>query len=76
MTVYCAVLQTMRKFGDFDKQTNGLTQLPVYERGGMIFTVLEPGEDEVDFDDFLGGVMEDIGRLGYGKLAFLWPAQN
>jgi phenylpropionate dioxygenase-like ring-hydroxylating dioxygenase large terminal subunit len=53
-----------QKFGDFDKQTNGLTQLPVYERGGMIFTVLEPGEDEVDFDGFLGGIMEDIGLLG------------
>jgi hypothetical protein len=26
--------------------------------------VLEPGDDgEVDFDDFQGGIMEDIGRL-------------
>jgi phenylpropionate dioxygenase-like ring-hydroxylating dioxygenase large terminal subunit len=52
-----------QKFGDFDKQANGLTQLPIYERGGMIFTVLEP-DGEVDFDDFLGGMMEDISRLG------------
>ena len=44
------------KFGDFDKQANGLTQLPVYERGGMIFTVLEPGDEVVDFDDFLEAI--------------------
>ncbi|MBR9911825.1 MAG: Rieske 2Fe-2S domain-containing protein [Gammaproteobacteria bacterium] len=54
------------KFGDFDKQANGLHQLPVYERSGMIFTVLE-ADGEVDFDGFLGGIMEDVGRLGMDK---------
>lgn len=51
------------KFGDFEKQGNGLHQLPVYESAGMIFTVLEP-DGEVDFEGFLGGMMKDVGRLG------------
>ncbi len=51
------------KFGDFDKHANGLKQLPVYEKGGLIFTVLE-ADGEVDFEDYLGGMMDDISRLG------------
>jgi len=54
------------KFGDFDKQANGLRQLPVYERAGLIFTVLD-ADGEVDFDGFLGEMMEDVGRLGMEK---------
>jgi len=52
-----------QKFGDFDKHANGLKQLPVYEKGGLIFTVLE-ADGEVDFEDYLGGMMDDISRLG------------
>lgn len=52
------------KFGDFDKSENGLTQLPVHERGGLIFVVMTPGL-EVDFDAFLGGMIEDIERLNF-----------
>lgn len=54
------------KFGEFDKSENGLVQLPVYERGGMIFTVLEP-QGEVDFEDYLGEALSDIERLGMDK---------
>lgn len=54
------------RFGDFDKAANGMPQLPVYERSGMIFTVLEP-EGEVDFDAYLGDAMEDAGLLGMDK---------
>lgn len=52
------------KFGDVDKATHGLTQLPVYERAGLIFAVLTPGL-EVDFAGFLGGMIEDVERLGF-----------
>lgn len=50
------------KFGHVDKDCSGLTQLPVYERGGMIFTVLN-GDETVDFDKFLGGMIADIEQL-------------
>ena len=51
-------------YGDVDKATMGLTQLPVYERAGLIFVVLTPGL-EVDFAGFLGGMIEDIEQLGF-----------
>jgi hypothetical protein len=48
-----------------------ILQKGLYERGGMIFAVLEPGNDgEVTFDDFLGCIMEDIGRLRMEKWHF------
>lgn len=51
-------------YGDIDKASMSLKQLPTYERGGLIFAVLTPGI-EVDFDGFLGGMIEDIERLGF-----------
>lgn len=50
-------------YGDIDKASMGLTQLPVYERAGLIFSVLTPGQ-EVDFGEFLGGMIEDLEELG------------
>jgi phenylpropionate dioxygenase-like ring-hydroxylating dioxygenase large terminal subunit len=52
------------KFGDVDKSCHGLTQLPVYERGGLIFTVLN-GDTSVDFEQHLGGMLGDIEQLGF-----------
>lgn len=52
------------KFGEIDKSAHDLTRLPVYERGGLIFAVLTPGL-EVDFEGFLGGMIEDVERLGF-----------
>ncbi|SDN82279.1 SRPBCC family protein [Pseudomonas jinjuensis] len=51
-------------YGDVDKAALGLTQLPVYERAGLIFVVLTPGL-EVDFAGYLGGMIEDIEQLGF-----------
>ncbi|MEH6386828.1 aromatic ring-hydroxylating oxygenase subunit alpha [Pseudomonas profundi] len=51
-------------YGEVDKAAMSLTQLPVYESGGLIFAVLTPGL-EVDFKDFLGGMIEDIENLGF-----------
>lgn len=53
-----------KKFGDIDREAHGLTQLPVYERGGLIFAVLTPGL-EVDFDAYLGGMIADIEQLNF-----------
>ncbi|MFU8762944.1 MAG: aromatic ring-hydroxylating oxygenase subunit alpha [Haliea sp.] len=55
-----------KKFGEVDKESRGLTQLACYERGGLIFAVLTPGL-EVDFEEFLGGMIEDIGSKGFDK---------
>ncbi|MFV8816120.1 aromatic ring-hydroxylating oxygenase subunit alpha [Haliea sp. E17] len=55
------------KFGDVDKSQLGLTQLPAYERGGLIFTVLDPAAQDVDFDAFLGGMIEDIEEKHFDK---------
>lgn len=54
-------------FGDFDKSCNGLKKLPVYERSGMIFTVLEPDTDEVDFEGFFAGMLDDLAILEFDK---------
>lgn len=51
-------------YGQVEKAAMGMTQLPVYERGGLIFVVLTPGL-QVDFEAFLGGMIEDIERLGF-----------
>ncbi|GAB3114245.1 Rieske 2Fe-2S domain-containing protein [Aestuariicella hydrocarbonica] len=52
------------KFGEVDKDCNGLPQLPSYEHGGMIFTVLN-GDTTVNFEEYLGGMIKDIARLGF-----------
>lgn len=57
------------KFGEVDKSSLGLTQLPCYERGGFIFAVLTPGL-EVDFEEFLGGMIEDIEDLNFPSFHF------
>ncbi len=54
------------KFGEVDKSCHGLTQLPTYERGGMIFAVLN-GDTSVDIEEHLGGMIEDIEQLGFDK---------
>lgn len=57
------------KFGDVDKSELGLTQLPCYERGGFIFAALTPG-NTVDFEGFLGGMIEDIEDLNFPDFTF------
>ncbi len=57
------------KFGEVDKSSLGLTQLPCYERGGFIFAVLTPGI-EVNFEEFLGGMIEDIEALNFPSFTF------
>jgi len=58
------------KFGDIDKTTRGLRALPCYEKAGMIFGVLTPGE-EVDFDAFFAGMLGDFEALHFEDWSFL-----
>ena len=58
------------KFGDIDKTTRGLRALPCYEKAGMIFGVLTPGE-EVDFDTFFAGMLGDFEALHFEDWSFL-----
>ena len=53
-----------KSFGEVDKCAHALTQLPCYERAGLVFAVLTPGL-EVDFASYLGGMIEDIERLRF-----------
>ncbi len=58
------------KFGDIDKSTRGLRALPCDERGGMIFVVLTPGE-QVDFEGFFAGMLDDFESAGLKDWSFL-----
>lgn len=49
-------------FGEVDKRTLGLTELPTEEVGGMIFVILTPGLP-IDVADFLGGMLDDLKAL-------------
>ncbi|MCO6056885.1 Rieske 2Fe-2S domain-containing protein [Pseudomonas sp. MOB-449] len=51
-------------YGKVEKASMGMTQLPVYERAGMIFVVLTPGLT-VDFDGFFAGIIDDLEALGF-----------
>jgi len=49
-------------FGDVEKETRSLHELPVEERHGLVFVCLTPGKD-LDLDNWLGGmgeVLEDL----------------
>lgn len=50
------------KFGDFDAEGEGLTELPCAERHGLIFVVLTPGAP-MDIDDWLGGFGDELAKL-------------
>ncbi|HZV10364.1 MAG TPA: SRPBCC family protein, partial [Novosphingobium sp.] len=49
-------------FGDVDKATLGLTELPCEEVAGLIFAILTPGL-AIDVPAFLGGMLEDLAAL-------------
>lgn len=59
-----------QKFGEIDKATRGLRPLPCHEKAGMIFAVLTP-EEEVDFDGFLAGMLDDYEALDFKNWSFL-----
>lgn len=50
------------KFGHIDRNCLGLTQLPVFERAGLIFVILTP-DVIFDFEEFFGDALIDIEKL-------------
>ena len=50
-------------FGAIDKAEYGLTPLPVQERAGLIWCILDPNSD-LSFDAFLGGYDEMLAHFG------------
>ena len=58
------------KFGEIDKSTRGLRELPCDERSGLIFAVLTPGE-QVDFDGFFAGMLDDFEAWNLKGWSFL-----
>ncbi|MGE3747033.1 MAG: SRPBCC family protein [Sphingomonadaceae bacterium] len=49
-------------FGNVDKATLNLTELPTQEIAGMIFVILTPGLP-IDVPQFLGGMLDDLAAL-------------
>jgi len=59
-----------QKFGQIDKSTRGLKQLPCEERSGLIFVVLTPGAP-LDLDAYYGKMLEDYEGLSFKDWHFL-----
>ena len=57
-------------FGDVDKATLNLNELPCQEVAGMIFVILTPGLP-IDVPAFLGGMLDDLAALELEKWYFL-----
>lgn len=58
------------KFGDIDRSTHGLKQLPCEERHGMIFVCLTPGTP-LDLDGYYGALLEEFADAGLKDWTFL-----
>jgi phenylpropionate dioxygenase-like ring-hydroxylating dioxygenase large terminal subunit len=59
-----------KKFGEIDKSSRGLRQLPCMERAGMIFGVLTPGAP-IDVDSYYGKMLEDFEAADFAHWSFL-----
>jgi phenylpropionate dioxygenase-like ring-hydroxylating dioxygenase large terminal subunit len=58
------------KFGDVDRSTHGLKELPCEERHGMIFVCLTPGKT-LELDGYYGALLEEYGFAGLKDWTFL-----
>jgi len=58
-----------KKFGKVERDQLGLTVLASYERGGLIFAALTPG-DKPDFESFLAGMIDDVEQKGFENWHF------
>lgn len=57
-------IASKHEFGEIDKSCYGLTPLPVEERAGLIWGVLNP-DSTVDFDTFLAGYDDLLANFGF-----------
>jgi phenylpropionate dioxygenase-like ring-hydroxylating dioxygenase large terminal subunit len=55
-----------RDFGEIDRSCYGLTALPVTERAGLIWVILNP-RSQLDFDLFLSGYDALLGHFGFAN---------
>ncbi len=53
-----------KDFGDVNKEENGLVPLPVAERAGMIWVIVNP-DSKLDIDTFLSGYDELLGHFHF-----------
>lgn len=58
------------KFGEIDKSTRGLRQLPCVEKNGMIFVCLTP-DAPIDVDAYFGEMLDDYAKVGLKDWTFL-----
>ncbi len=58
------------KFGEIDKSTRGLRQLPCAEKNGMIFVCLTP-DASIDLDAYYGAMLDDYDKVGLKDWTFL-----
>jgi phenylpropionate dioxygenase-like ring-hydroxylating dioxygenase large terminal subunit len=58
------------KFGEIDKSSHGLKELPCEERQGMIFVCLTPGVS-LDLDGYYGALLEEYAHAGLKDWTFL-----
>lgn len=59
-----------KKFGDIDKASHGLKELPCEERHGMIFARLS-ADVPLDLDGYYGELLDELADFGLKKWAFL-----
>lgn len=58
------------KFGDIDKNSRKLTELPCREKAGMIFGVLTP-DAPLDVEAFYGAMLDDFEAAEFGDWTYL-----
>lgn len=58
------------KFGEVDKSTRSLRQLPCVEKNGMIFVCLTP-DAPIDIDSYFGAMLDDYEKVGLKDWTFL-----
>jgi phenylpropionate dioxygenase-like ring-hydroxylating dioxygenase large terminal subunit len=64
------VVTDKNKFGELDKSSHGLTELPCREKAGLIFAVLTPGA-AIDIDDYYGAMLEDFEAADFANWTFV-----
>ncbi len=59
-----------KTFGEIDKSTRGLRELPCEERAGLIFVILTPGET-MNLEDFMDGMLDDLEAANFKGWAYI-----
>ena len=59
-----------KTFGEINKETRGLRELPCEEKAGLIFVILTP-EQPMLLDDFMAGMLEDLENANFKDWAYL-----